>query len=426
MTALLAFSLAVLMIFSLIRQKDIFSPSKFYLLFLTIYFLDVFISDQISYVYLVYSVYLLLGYIFVFIDKGNAISQGSPPPTFELKEGRVLLTIWLLTLVPVLAQLYLIFHFGGLIGYLFSIKTRVLDWHGLGVFLIFKQVTPVVNIIFLVLGIHFKVKSSRWWTLYVIHILLVVLLGALSGSRGATLFGLVNILIARNYFVARVSLKSVFSSIAILLIVAAALGGMRNYQVSEEGFSATELIEKVNFSEVKIFRYGIIPLDMLFEKSDYDDYKYGTTFLSAITIFIPRSIFPDKFKTGGEVLTQFSHGEDYTGTVNYSPGLFVESILNFGYVFGSMFFLIVISSSMVFSIYMRRKFLYLRAIGSVSSIKYFYYYITFAMIPGTFLFAEWTKVIMSTIITLSFFVVIYLFVRLSIDFRPLKLASSKE
>ena len=70
--------------------------------------------------------------------------------------------------------------------------------------------------------------------------------------------------------------------------------------------------------------------------------QYGNTFLSAITIFVPRAIFPDKLKTGGEVLTQYSQGSAYTGTVNYSPGLFVESILNFGYFFGPVFFLIVL------------------------------------------------------------------------------------
>lgn len=415
MTAMLVFLLLGLAIISLIRQKDLFSPSKFYILFLAVYFFEIFINDQSIYVYMTYISYILFGLFFVFIDcYGKNPVNRSLLKSSGLNQKRALLALWALTLIPILSQLYLISYFGGLLGYLASIKLRVLEWRGLGVFLVLISILPLVNIIFLMLGLTFKVDKKSWWILYFIHTLLMVSIAMLSGSRGAVLFGFVYILIAGHYFYRRVSIKLVVTAVCILLLSASALEGIRNYVPSETEYSLTDSLDMINLSEVKIFRYGIIPLDMLFEREDYKDYKYGTTFLSAVTIFVPRSIWPDKLETGGEVLTQFSHGSEYTGTVNFSPGLFVESILNFGYVLGVIFYSIVMVGMMFFSIYMHRKFLLLRERGSIKSIKYFYYYITVAMIPGSFLTAEFTKIVSSSIISVTSFLLIYLVIKTQI------------
>lgn len=408
MTVLITVLFTTLVIVSFSAQKDIFSPAKFYLVFLTVYLFDVFLSDQKGYVYLAYILYLAIGYIFVILDKNtNDFGAKSEVPLYVLKKRRVQIIIWSFTFIAALAQLGLILHFGGLTEYLNSIRGRVLEWQGLGYLLVFKQVAPLANIIYLIVGLKFKIRDRSWWILYAVNTLLVVVLGLMSGSRGATLMGLVHILIAWHYFAAPVSKRFVFSSVIILLVAAAALGGMRNYQISDDGFSAASLFEKVNFAEVKIFRYGIIPLEMLIETQEPFELGYGSTFLSALTRFVPRSIFPNKPKTGGEVLTQHSHGDDYSGTVNYSPGLLVESILNFGYAVGPAFFVLMMMLIMVALINIRRRFLHRRRAGAISSIKYFYLYLTFLYIPGGLLFAEWANLIASAVINITFFIAIY-------------------
>ena len=427
MTALLAILLIILVISSLIVQKDLFSPSKFYLLYLIIYLSDVFINDQNYYVYMAYSLYLAIGYVFVVLDKSTPVFQAQRDVrSLAVKKNRILITIWAFTLITVFAQLYLIVHFGGMTEYLNSIQGRVLGWQGLGGILILKQIAPLANIIYFSIGLQYKITSKGWWTLFVVNTLIVVLLGLLSGSRGATLMGLANLVIAWNYFGKKVSMKFALTSVAILVFAAAALGGMRNYQISDGTFSVTELADRVNFAEVKIFKYGIIPLDMLAEPQAEIPLKYGSTFLSAITRFAPRQLFPNKLKTGGEVLTEYNQGLNYTGTVNYSTGLLVESILNFGYVLGPAVFVALMLFFMMLSIRIRYTFLNRRREGSVSAIKYLYVYLTFAALPGALLMAEWTNLMVSTIINLCFFIMIYLSVSSAIRWgRPTSLSTKK-
>ena len=151
MILLLSSSLFLLVILSFSIQKDNFSPSKFYILFLIIYFADIFINEKSIYVYVTYMLYILFGFLFVFIDRySNNKPTRSILNKMVLNQRRILLVLWILTLIPILSQLYLISYFGGLIEYFASLKLRVLDWRGLGIPLILKQIMPIVNIIFLI------------------------------------------------------------------------------------------------------------------------------------------------------------------------------------------------------------------------------------------------------------------------------------
>jgi hypothetical protein len=66
---LFLFSIVILLIFiSYVLHSDVFSPSKFYFLSLTLYFFDIFFSNYKSEIYLAYLYYIILGIVLIFFE----------------------------------------------------------------------------------------------------------------------------------------------------------------------------------------------------------------------------------------------------------------------------------------------------------------------------------------------------------------------
>jgi oligosaccharide repeat unit polymerase len=407
MVILILIALILLFYQSFVLQKDYFAPSKFYILYLLLYFTDIFLNEQSDFAYVIYLLYILLGFVFTLMERNNIpIRRKGINFTDQINDRKILLILWGFSIIPILSQLYLILHFGGFEAYVGSVKLRVLNWKGMGVFIVLKQMMPIINIVYLVLGLMFRVKKIKWWCSYFFHSGIMFYIGVLSGSRGVMIFSLVCIIIAINYFVRKIKIKRLVLSIIILVVVTGYLGIVRNnFKYTDQGFETDYKIQDLTISDVKIFKYGLVPLNIIFKK-EYSDYKLGSTFLSLGTIFIPRTIFPDKLKTGGEVLTKFDHGYEYTGTVNYSTGLYTESVLNFGYYIGAFVFVIIMLLTMQLSSNVYRKFLRLKNERSYLTIKYFYYYMATVTIPASFLIGEFTKIGMGLITNTIFFILI--------------------
>ncbi|WP_345853972.1 O-antigen polymerase [Shewanella algae] len=412
MISLIAFCLfAGLGLMSLLINRDVFSPSKFYVFYLFVYFSDIYFNKQYNEVYFVYIYYVLLGYIITLFE---AIYLSETKNTRIVKsdclsnESVVLFFIWVITLIPVVTQVYLIYSFGGIISYLNSIHLRVVEWQGMGPFLALKRFMPILNIIFLYLGLKFHIRNKRvWWILFAIHFILLVAMGLLSGSRGATLFGFVYFLVLINFFHRKISVSKVLMYASILLVTAATLGTVRN-SFNGNDFSANKVDVISSISNAQLIKYGIIPLNILLE-DEYEDFKFGSTYLSAFTNFVPRSIWVNKFETGGVAITKFRAGaDDYTGTSNYSPGLVGEAILNFGYVFGPVISTGILFVNFLISILFYKKVkLQMAKKFEKAHLFYLFMFLMYLTIPGGLLFGEYSSIYMSLIIKVIFFVIIF-------------------
>ena len=387
-----------LLLTSLLLNRDVFTPSKFYILYLLIYFLDIYFNIQNNEVYLIYIYYVIFGYfitIFEAIYLTETKNLSFKKSDYLLNESSVLIFIWLISLVPLIVQVYLIYSFGGIVSYLSSIHLRVIEWQGMGHFLALKRFMPIINIIFLYVGLRFYIRNKKtWWILYAIHFLLLITMGLLSGSRGATLFGFVYILILMNYFYKRTSISKVFFFVSLLLITAATLGTIRNSFVVDD-FSANKVDIISSISNAQLTKYGITPLNIILE-DEYKDFKFGTTYLSAITNFVPRSIWPDKLDTGGVVLTKFRAGGSYTGSSNYSPGLVAEAIINFGYILGPVISFVVLFVNFLISVFFYKKVkLQMAKRYENNHLFYLFIFIMYLTIPGGLLFGEHTSIYMN-------------------------------
>lgn len=408
-------------------NRDYFSPVKFYFLFLLVYFFDIFLNDQIIEVYFIYSIFLILGIYFAIwegylVKKQNIKFLKPLDKPFLLNPQSATKLIWLLSLIPVGVQFYLFSLDGGVANYINNIGLRVDNWKGMGHILIFQRIFPILNLIYLILGVSFSFKKKRrWWLFYIGHTLILILLGLLSGSRGATLNIFVIILIILHYFLANIRILKIITYVFLILGSAVILSQVRNSvkaNSNELQLFGEKNIKEVNF-EPDFIRYGIIPLDLIY-KRDFNDFQYGLTFITVFTNFVPRKIWTAKPDTGGLVLTKFYSGIEYSKFSNFSTGLFVESIINFGYLFG------VIIAIMLFFFtghFVIKKYLHFRnqlmIHKEIVSIGYFnphiikvtFIYITFQRAIGNSLAGEFTSLYFTIAQDLILFYLIFYILR---------------
>ena len=403
-------------------NKDYFSPVKFYLAYLFMYFFDIFINNYTFKIHLVYLYLISLGFVFILIE--NYIMKDMVLET-KLKwyrslksQRKFIYLIWFLSSIPILAQFYLIYLDGGIIGYINKIGLRVDGWKGLGPILVLKKILPLLNYIYLIVGLNFSVKNKKqWWMLYLIHFLILIFIGLLSGSRGSTLDIFIVLLVCANYFKKRISILKISSLAIILLSTAILLSFARSNLYYNDGlkFKSTNDYSEIEY-DVQLTKYGLIPLKYLYEDKKYTDLKYGETFLTVVTNFIPRKLWPSKPDTGGLVLTKYYAKPGYSDYSNFSTGLVGESIINFGYNLGIIysFIFFVIIAILVVKYY--RKFL--KIISSNESLhsniiflRTTVYFIILQRVLAANLLGEFTNIFFTLIQKLILFELVFYFIK---------------
>jgi|GEM_PF-1136178 len=388
-------------IFSMICNRDIFSPAKFYYLSLSIYFLDIFLSDQNKYIYSIYFTYILIGMLASLFENKLLSKSNSKliKPNLPSKlPPRFFLTLWCISLLPIISQIYLIHIMGGLDSYGGIISLRVQKWRGLGVLLLLIKFFPVVNLVYFAVGLTYKKKHEKiWWLFYLFHLTIFVFLALLSGSRGFLLFHFVFLLVIYHYLKTRVKIKHVIITGLVLFLIASFLGGTRG-QLAKQGILEAALDKPWTKLNLRTFEYGIEGLNIVYSR-EYTEYKYGTTFFAGITNFVPRKIWPAKFEPGGVVLTKFDRGSRYTGTTNLSPGIITENILNFGYSLGIISGMLMLTLAMILNLCFYAYFI--NHIGKFRGLRLVFllvFYPSIAGVTGHLLYGEFCHIVSGIII----------------------------
>ena len=387
--------LIFVMAFSFLRNNDLFSPSKWYLLSLGAYFNDVFFKEVSMEINFMFFCFLIVGILFASLERKKIFKIFHNKEKKVLKnENRFFIFFILLSLIPIGIQFYFILLYGGVFNYIAGISFRVNDWQGLGYLTTLLSFYPIINTILVILVLKFKIKKI-WRRVFVIHFIILILLGALSGSRSATLFGFVNFLFFYNYFRNRIKIKTVLPFVIILFLSASVLAIVRNeMRVSDD--EVTFFKDKLEISETSIGdSYGIFTIEKLLEKP-FDNYQYGLTYLTTITNFIPRVLWPGKPSSGGVIITKFIDGYNYTGTSHYSTGIISEGIINFGYYVGPIFamILLIFIGSKIIGFY-NRKLIGIRSNNydtHQNTIIYPYLLLMNTKIMGGILMGEFTAV----------------------------------
>ena len=436
MLYLIIFSFIFSVVLSFHKNSEIFTPSKFYFLFLFLYFFDIFVSPQIFAVYIIYLVYIFLGIILILIEQkliGNFkfhidILRNLKKPTL-LNPNPIFISLLFLTLIPLLSQLYMISLAGGLQAYFISMKLRVISWSGLGYIYIFRDFLPIINLFFFIVLLMFKFKSKKFWAIiYIFHLILTLAIGAMSGSRSAILNTIVFNIVAFHFIIKEVKKRSIIFFSILLLLFSTILYNARQ-QVSFDDGSLNflnkdfSLVDSLKEKTTSI--YGIIPLIIIYEK-EYKNFNYGSTYLTTITNYIPKFIWPSKPSSSGVLLTKFYYGGLYEGSTNFSTGFITEGIMNFGYVLGpfigSFFFITICCFVLIFYRSLKRDLIkqannldYI--LDLKRTMRLIFFIIILVQIPASSTIAESNNIGFNFIKQLVFYLFIEFFVYRLIHFK---------
>lgn len=330
----------------LLLNRDLLSPSKLLMIKVCFFSGAVFLGDESQLVELTILIFILICFLLGVIENLCLRNKWAKKPTrVIIKEyessntSKAIWFLWAVSVLPIFCQLYMIQAFGGVISYVATLELRVLAFQGYGPFLFVISLLKWINLVYFCVVVTKQKLTKLDFSLYTLHLSLVVLVGLLGASRGATLIGIVLLIMAFHYCRKNISLKFGLSALLLLTLTVSVMEVARNdidnigdYSISEKGLGN------------KFLSYSTLPLDLIYEQGVHQKH-YGMTFMTLFTNFIPRKIWPDKPDTGGVVLTnEYTLG--WGGLSNLSTGLFAESYINFGFTLGAMF-----ATAIVFIIY---------------------------------------------------------------------------
>jgi hypothetical protein len=334
------FALACL--FAVLSNRDMMSPGKFYLASMLLFYIGALVEHADSQeIWLLILVVLAVGVLTVvyeavrpaYPDGGRPIPPSLPPGVAAQPVAR---WIWLFSVPAILSQLYLLHHFGGLQAYINVIGNRVIEFRGLGWAKTIISTIVVLNLIYFAVGLTRR-RSRGWWSAYAVHVLLLVSMGMLLGSRSAILNAFAAQLFIYHYIRRPVKMMYVIPVGALLVVFAVLLGIAREGLKVENGAIVTGLDKAENLLRLSVFAYGSQPLELLVKSPDMP-IAYGSTFVSVVTNAVPRDWWPEKPDTGGVFFTKQYADDAWGGASNLTPTLLGETIINFGWAAGLISF----------------------------------------------------------------------------------------
>jgi hypothetical protein len=339
MAELVAAILLVAIVAAMVTQRDLFSPAKMFLVSFTLFYLGAWTRSRPPELWLLILVVLLVGAVVVVAETltgAAARDLPRPGPPVPARADSFTLVIWLLSMPALAAQVAIIEMFGGPIGYINALGNRVLEFRGLGWVRTLTAMLLVINLVYLAIGLVER-RRFLWWLGYFLHLVLLVVVGLLSGSRSGVLTVFAMQLMLVHYLRRPVSIARGLMVAVSLVLAAGVLGVVREGVKVEEGRLVTGLADAERLFQSSVFVYGVEPLEIL-ERSDTKELSLGGTFVTLLTNAVPRNLWPGKPDTGGVVFTKQYTGDAWGGASNLTPTFIGEWIINFGWVAGVALF----------------------------------------------------------------------------------------
>jgi hypothetical protein len=130
-------------------------------------------------------------------------------------------------------------------------------------------------------------------------------------------------------------------SIGVALIgFAMIIGVLREGVKLDDSQISTGLDSNDPVLTMSIFNYGVQPLHILLSAGDLQ-LANGSTLLSVLTNPIPRNWWPEKPDTGGVFFTKKYTDDAWDGASNLTPTFLGEGVINFGWLGGLVFYLVL-------------------------------------------------------------------------------------
>jgi hypothetical protein len=289
----------------------------------------------------------------------------SPPrrvPTsrtiWELDKHRSIVMFGGLMLVSILLQSWVYLHFGGISGFIdaymegeqnFGNTEAGVGFNGFGWIFMISESFPILAIFVIAYFIRATNKKPGWpglLTILGLYFVLVMLFGGLKGSRSNTIWALFWGLGVIHFWVRRVTPQIVLLGTVFLLVFMYLYGFYKSVGVQAlDAFQGSETRNELSRKTGRtlsgsllgdLARADVQSLElykMTATPSEYD-YAWGGTYLGALSILIPRAIWPDRPPDKSRWTTELESGPgSYVPGIwqsSHVVGLAGEAMLNFG------------------------------------------------------------------------------------------------
>jgi hypothetical protein len=268
-----------------------------------------------------------------------------------LDDKRFLWAIAVALVVTALLQAAVYAQFGGIAAYMDTATDVVArdQFQGMGWLFLISESFPLLAMMGFVVWARGKESCRTWLCLcavLVVFFVLKLLFGGLRGSRSQTVWGLFVAVGLIHLCVRRVPRAFIYLGLLFLVAFMYIYGFYKGFGV--EGLEAVGDAEAREELSARMHRgpADIIVLDLgrsdmqaflLYKTTDPDsDYRYawGRTYVGALALFIPRSLWPDRPDTitreGTEALAGMGSYEPGVVFSSHVHGLAGEAMLNFG------------------------------------------------------------------------------------------------
>jgi len=254
-------------------------------------------------------------------------------------------------LVAALLQIQVYAGFGGILGYMQTVtdleNTNAMQ--GMGWIFMISESFPILALMAFAVYAARKESCKSWPVIVLVllvYFILKMLFGGLRGSRMNTIWGLFWAIGIVHFWIRPISKKLVFVGCVFLVLFmylygffkSAGLDAVRAFESAEARTELTlqtgrslqvAVLGDLGRSDVQAF----LLYRLTTPESDYE-YAWGSTYLGAMALLIPRSLWPErppgKIKEGTEAL--YGMGSYIPGIWNSQQvyGLAGEAMLNFG------------------------------------------------------------------------------------------------
>jgi len=96
---------------------------------------------------------------------------------------KIIVAIWVLSLISILNQIAIIIEMGGILNYIGNIAFRVEYFKGRGDVIILNNLISIMNVLYFSLLLSSKSVSKKHWLMFMLHFIVFVGIALLSGSR---------------------------------------------------------------------------------------------------------------------------------------------------------------------------------------------------------------------------------------------------
>ncbi|HEX4854375.1 hypothetical protein [Arenimonas sp.] len=322
-------------------NKDALSSSKVLFLFVVVAYAGALLKPSIPVVYFAINALATLCLTSAYIERGKEQLSGQS----AVAARSVAIKCWVGSVPAFVATAYLVSSSGGLSGFFETLDQRLLRFEGQGLLLVLVKSAPSIQTAYFALLLTRDKITRLQWIVFAVFTAFAAIAAVVSGSRNTLLVMFLVMAICwslRSRGGVSLKLGAVGVIVGVLLLVS--LEDVRNR--AGELARGSSSISELSFADSKSLRYGVIPLEMI-DRTEYAPILYGRTFVAAATNFVPRSVWPDKPDGGGEEYTNYYFGTLWAGASRDSPGIFAESVMNFGRAGGFVFAITLLITSYV-------------------------------------------------------------------------------